>query len=154
MTDSIVLIGVHLNLIELSVLLPFVPPQKKTMIANNRTEKQKNLKDTALTSDSPGSEMLTNSQWTITAQTLRLTKRETQVCQKLFDGITRNEIAEHLGIKPRTVRHYMEHIHEKLAVCNRVGVVLRIIQLRDQIDTVTNPDENQNRTQQPVEHSE
>lgn len=28
----------------------------------------------------------------------------------------------------------MEHIHQKLAVSNRVGVVLRIIQMRDQID--------------------
>ena len=78
--------------------------------------------------------MLTEAQWTITAQSLKLTKREQQVCQKLFDGHTRNEIAEKLGIKSRTVRHYMEHIHEKLAVSNRVGVVLRIIQMRDQLD--------------------
>ncbi len=78
--------------------------------------------------------MLTQSQWTVTAETLRLTNRETQVCQKLFEGITRNQIADDLGIKPRTVRHYMEHIHEKLAVKNRVGVVLRIIQLRDELD--------------------
>ncbi len=80
--------------------------------------------------------MLSQSQWAVTAQTLRLTRREKQVCQKLFEGITRNEIAEHLGIKPRTVRHYMEHIHEKLEVSNRVGVVLRIIQMRDQMDEV------------------
>lgn len=87
-----------------------------------------------ITATAPGSDMLTESQWTITAQSLKLTKREQQVCQKLFDGNTRNEIAEKLGIKSRTVRHYMEHIHEKLCVSNRVGVVLRIIQMRDQIE--------------------
>jgi len=103
------------------------------MIANNASSEVKTLQKEVITSTNPGSEMLTQSQWTVTAETLRLTKRETQVCQKLFEGITRNKIAEQLGIKPRTVRHYMEHIHEKLAVSNRVGVVLRIIQLRDQL---------------------
>ncbi|QEG23570.1 response regulator transcription factor [Mariniblastus fucicola] len=82
----------------------------------------------------PGSEMLTQKQWTITSEKFRLTNRERQVCQRLFEGMTRNQVAEELGIKPRTVRHYMEHIHEKLDVSNRVGVVLRIIEMRDRID--------------------
>jgi DNA-binding CsgD family transcriptional regulator len=77
--------------------------------------------------------MLTEQQWETTATQLRLTRREKEVCKELFDGYTRNEIADHLGIKPRTVRHYMEHIHQKLAVSNRVGVVLRLIQIRDRI---------------------
>lgn len=122
--------------------------RSEAMIAKNSKELTQ-LQQAAITSTIPGSDMLTQSQWNETAETLRLTNRETQVCQKLFEGITRNQIAEDLGIKPRTVRHYMEHIHEKLAVKNRVGVVLRIIQLRDELgDThVTaspSPDQNQN----------
>jgi len=113
------------------------------MIAKNQTAHQLLLEKTDVASKRPGSEMLTQAQWIATGQQLRLTNREREVCQELFEGNTRNEIADHLGIKPRTVRHYMEHIHQKLAVSNRVGVVLRIIQLRDQLDepAAAHPDE-------------
>lgn len=103
------------------------------MIANNQAVHEKLLQKTDVANSHPGSEMLTEMQWTISAKELRLTPRETEVCQELFQGNTRNAIAEHLKIKPRTVRHHMEAIHRKLAVSNRVGVVLRIIQVRDQI---------------------
>jgi len=106
----------------------------ESMIAKNQSTHQKLLEKAEAATSKPGSEMLSQMQWTVTAEKLRLTNREIEVCQELFEGNTRNEIADHLGIKPRTVRHYMEHIHQKLAVSNRVGVVLRIIQMRDQID--------------------
>lgn len=85
--------------------------------------------------------MLTDQQWEDMAEILRLTRREKEVCRELFNGYTRIQIAEHLGIKPRTVRHYMEHIHQKLVVTNRVGVVLRIIQVRDRLTTKPLPTE-------------
>ncbi|QEG24447.1 response regulator transcription factor [Mariniblastus fucicola] len=110
----------------------------ESMIAKNHTIHQKLLAKANAATAKPGSEMLTQVQWTLTAQKLRLTNREREVCQELFEGNTRNEIAEHLGIKPRTVRHYMEHIHQKLAVSNRVGVVLRIIQMRDSLGPEAN----------------
>ena len=128
-TDSIVLWWGHYGkgtfLIETAM--------DESMIAKNQPPYQEFLGKTEAANSKPGSKMLTQVQWTITAQKLRLTKREREVCEELFEGNTRNKIAEHLGIKPRTVRHYMEHIHQKLAVSNRVGVVLRIIQMRDQI---------------------
>ena len=105
----------------------------ESMIAKHQLGYQELLEKTEVANSKPGSDMLTQMQWTVTAEKLRLTNREREVCQELFEGNTRNKIAEHLGIKPRTVRHYMEHIHQKLAVSNRVGVVLRIIQMRDQI---------------------
>ncbi len=104
------------------------------MIAKNGAMYRNLLEKTGAATARPGSGMLTTSQWDVTADKLRLTRREKEVCKELFEGNTRNEIAEHLGIKPRTVRHYMEHIHQKLAVSNRVGVVLRIIQIRDMIN--------------------
>lgn len=115
----------------------------ESMIAKNQTAHQKLLEKADVAAAHPGSQMLTQAEWTITAQQLRLTNREREVCQELFEGNTRNAIAEHLGIKPRTVRHYMEHIHQKLAVSNRVGVVLRIIQLRDQIASLQADTENE-----------
>ena len=62
---------------------------------------------------------------------MTMSLREQQVCKLLFDGLTRQKIAEQIGISNRTVRHHMEQIHIKLNASNRVGVVLRIIQLRD-----------------------
>ena len=106
----------------------------ESMIAKSNSAHQRLREMADVVSKKPGSEMLSLAQWTVAAQKLRLTNREKEVCKELFDGHTRNEIADHLGIKARTVRHYMEHIHQKLAVSNRVGVVLRIIQIRDQIE--------------------
>lgn len=106
----------------------------ESMIAKNDSIYRNPLEKTGAANARPGSEMLSTWQWDLTADKLRLTRREKEVCKELFEGNTRNEIADHLGIKPRTVRHYMEHIHQKLAVTNRVGVVLRIIQIRDMID--------------------
>lgn len=112
------------------------------MVAKSQLTHQRLMEKTKAAAVKPGSDMLTQVQWSVTAKKLCLTNRERQVCQELFEGNTRNEIAEHLGIKPRTVRHYMENIHQKLVVSNRVGVVLRIIQMRDQI-CVNNPDDVQ-----------
>ena len=76
-------------------------------------------------------ELLSPGEWESVACTGKLTSREASVCQLLFEGLTRPEIASHLGIKPRTVRQHLETIHQKLHVKNRVGVVLRIVQIRD-----------------------
>ena len=62
---------------------------------------------------------------------MKMSRREQDVCKLLFDGLTRQKIAEQMDISNRTVRHHMEQIHVKLNVSNRVGVVLKIIQLRD-----------------------
>ena len=48
-----------------------------------------------------------------------------------MDGHTRSLIGDKLGIKDRTVRQYLEQLHLKLRVNNRVSLVLRIIQVRD-----------------------
>lgn len=82
----------------------------------------------------PGEQLVTDSQWNEIASVLELTQRELDVCQRLFVEMTRHETAADMGIKSRTVRHYMERIHSKLNVNNRVGVVLRIIQVRDNMD--------------------
>ena len=81
----------------------------------------------------PGTQLLTAQQWQDVGEFLNISQRERQVCQLLFEGQTRQAIADALGIKNRTVRHHMEQLHAKLKVGERVGVVLRIVQIRDEI---------------------
>ena len=79
----------------------------------------------------PGQHQLSLQQWSDACRKMKMSLREQDVCKLLFDGLTRQKIAEQMDISNRTVRHHMEQIHVKLNVSNRVGVVLKIIQLRD-----------------------
>jgi len=81
----------------------------------------------------PGQHQLSMQQWSDVCRKMKMSQREQQVCKLLFDGLTRLKIAEQMDISDRTVRHHMERIHAKLNVTNRVGVVLQIIRLRDQL---------------------
>ena len=82
--------------------------------------------------------LVTPKQWPQIGEKLDLAERELEVIKLLFEQLTRDQIAEKMGIKSRTVRQYMENIHEKLRVTNRIGVVLRIIQIRDSMQKNTN----------------
>jgi len=81
--------------------------------------------------DRPGENLISESEWTDVKSYARLSRREGQVCRHLFEGLNRDEIAEMLGISPRTVRYHLESLHKKLKVNTRVGLVLRMVQLRD-----------------------
>ena len=82
----------------------------------------------------PADEMVSDFQWQAVAKLVALSRRELEVCQKLFLGKTRQQVADDLGIKNRTARQYVEQLHQKLRVTNRTGLVLRIVQLRDGMD--------------------
>ena len=86
-------------------------------------------------SDNPGKNLLTESEWNQVRQLAGFTNRESQVCYLLFQGLNRNEIGDRLGLKFSTVRQYVEQIHVKLRVRSRVGLVLRIIQIRDYLES-------------------
>ena len=90
---------------------------------------------TGLMDRRPGQALLTDRQWFEAGEALGLSSREQEVCRLLFEGNTRQEIADKLGIKSRTIRHHMEQLHDKLKVHNRVGVVLRIVEVRDGLVT-------------------
>ena len=79
----------------------------------------------------PGENLISNSEWSAVKSHARLSTREAQVCRLLFEGKKRDEIAELLGISPRTVRYHLESLHKKLQISTRVGLVLRMVQLRD-----------------------
>lgn len=87
--------------------------------------------DTWRWEEEPGSYLISDIQWKKISFLLGISEREQEVCRLLFEGITREEIANKMDIKVRTVRHYLERLHTKLRVNNRVALVLRIIQVRD-----------------------
>lgn len=53
-----------------------------------------------------------------------LTDRETQILERLSAGMTNKEIALDLGLREKTVKHYMTNILQKLQVRNRVEAAL------------------------------
>lgn len=81
--------------------------------------------------DRPGEYLISDPEWAAVKSYARLSMRESQVSRLLFEGHKRDHIAEMLGISPRTVRYHLESLHKKLKVNTRVGLVLRLIQLRD-----------------------
>ena len=99
----------------------------------------KSLDTEALKEQQTGQHQFSEQQWEHICQSMALSSREELVCRLLCDGHTRAVIAESMNVTPRTVRHHMERIHRRLGVHNRVGVVLRLIQLRDTIPTAVPP---------------
>jgi len=102
-----------------------VPHSGYSQAANYQT------RETFEWTERPGENLISGAEWAAVKKHARLSMREGQVCQLLFEGNKRDEIAEMLGISPRTVRYHLESLHKKLQVNTRVGLVLRMIQLRD-----------------------
>ena len=89
------------------------------------------IDESKLWPDDPGKGLINDGDWQAIAEMSGFSARELDVARLLFEGMTREKIADQLGISERTVRHHLEHLHSKLRVKNRVGLVLRVIQVRD-----------------------
>lgn len=59
------------------------------------------------------------------AGTAILTSRESEVLSHLAEGRTNREIAEALGLSPKTVNRHVENIFDKLAVSSRAAAVAK-----------------------------
>lgn len=57
-----------------------------------------------------------------------LTLRETEVLRHLVDGVSNREIAETLGVAPRTIATHVEHLLRKLGVETRTAAVAQAIE--------------------------
>ncbi|HVH54561.1 MAG TPA: LuxR C-terminal-related transcriptional regulator, partial [Actinomycetota bacterium] len=55
-----------------------------------------------------------------------LTAREREVMQCVAEGLSTNEIARRLWIKPGTARKHLEHVYEKLGVRSRTAALARL----------------------------
>jgi DNA-binding NarL/FixJ family response regulator len=60
-----------------------------------------------------------------------LTRRQRQVCEKVCLGWSSKEIANVLGLSPRTVDDHRDRLMEKLKVRNAVELVRLVYQIED-----------------------
>jgi len=73
-----------------------------------------------------GAAMFSNRAWDEIARSLKLSGRELQIIKDVFDDCTEFAIAAHLGVSPCTIHTHCERLYHKLAVTDRVKLVLRI----------------------------
>ena len=71
--------------------------------------------------------LLTVEQWLRVARRLELSEREFQIVRLVFEDEHERSIASLLGISLHTVHTHLKHLHRKLGVRSRVGLVLRIV---------------------------
>lgn len=56
---------------------------------------------------------------------VELTPREQEVLALVAEGLSNQQVARRLGIRPRTVEKHLEHAYLKLGVDNRTAAVRR-----------------------------
>jgi DNA-binding NarL/FixJ family response regulator len=74
-----------------------------------------------------GAAMFSKQAWEEIARSLKLSGRELQIIKDVFDDRTEFAIAAHYGVSPHTVHTYCERLYRKLAVTDRVKLVLRVM---------------------------
>jgi DNA-binding CsgD family transcriptional regulator len=96
-------------------------PARKTCIAFPSC----GLSDTA--TGGPGFSLLPSSAWSVLSAALRLSSREMQIVQGVFDDQKEEVIAYELGISPHTVNTYCRRLYGKLRVSSRPQLIVRVI---------------------------
>ncbi|MGA2031614.1 MAG: helix-turn-helix transcriptional regulator [Thermoguttaceae bacterium] len=71
--------------------------------------------------------LLTEDQWLRVAARLEMSEREYQIVRLVFEDEHERNIATQLGISLHTVHTHLKHLHRKLGVRSRVGLVLRVV---------------------------
>ena len=70
--------------------------------------------------------LLTAAQWRSVAEALRLSGREFQIVQGIFDDMKELAIALELGISSHTVHTYVERIYRKIGIRSRCELLVQI----------------------------
>jgi DNA-binding NarL/FixJ family response regulator len=71
--------------------------------------------------------ILPHDAWTRIANSLRISDRELQIIQEIFDDRKESAIADELTISVHTVHTHLERLYRKLGVSTRVGLVVCIL---------------------------
>src|SRR5438093_9894197 len=74
-----------------------------------------------------GLSLLPMSAWSGIGMALRLSRRELQIVQGVFDDRKEESIAYELGISPHTVNTYFQRLYAKLRVCSRPQLIVRVM---------------------------
>jgi DNA-binding CsgD family transcriptional regulator len=73
-----------------------------------------------------GAAMFSEQAWGEIAHSLKLSGRELQIVREVFDDHTEFAIANNLNLSPHTIHTHCERLYHKLAVTDRVRLVLRV----------------------------
>jgi ATP/maltotriose-dependent transcriptional regulator MalT len=74
-----------------------------------------------------GQSILPYAAWETIAKSLRISNRELQIVQGVFDDRKEYAIAHELKISMHTVHTHLERLYRKLGVTSRLGLVLCIV---------------------------
>lgn len=74
-----------------------------------------------------GSALLSGDVWTRLRDSLRLSDRELQIVQGIFEDQKQESIAYSLGISPHSVNTYIQRIYSKLRIGSRPQLILRVM---------------------------
>ena len=74
-----------------------------------------------------GRSLIPSGTWFSLARMLRLSSREMQIVQNVFDDRKLDSIAFELGISPHTVDTYFHRLYTKLHVSSRPQLILRVM---------------------------
>ena len=74
-----------------------------------------------------GRSILPYDAWRVIANSLRISNRELQIIQGIFDDRKEFAIADELTISVHTVHTHLERLYRKLGVSSRVGLILCIL---------------------------
>jgi DNA-binding NarL/FixJ family response regulator len=75
-----------------------------------------------------GAAMFSEQAWGEIARSLKLSGRELQIVRGVFDDYTESAIASNLNIAKCTVHAHCQRLYRKLAVTDRVKLVLRTVE--------------------------
>ena len=75
-----------------------------------------------------GAAILSDHAWSEIAKALRITKRELQIIQGVFDNLTQAAIAHRLNMTEHTAHTHLNRLFAKLTVTTRTELVLRVME--------------------------
>jgi len=74
-----------------------------------------------------GASLLSGDMWSRLRDILRLSDRELQIVQGIFEDQKQESIAYNLGISPHSVNTYIQRIYSKLRIGSRPQLILRVM---------------------------
>ena|SRR5579859_1177459 len=78
-------------------------------------------------SGNPGPSLFPLGAWPLLGTALRLSAREMQIVQGVFEDRKEVSIAYELGISPHTVNTYFQRLYAKLRVSSRPQLIVRVM---------------------------
>jgi DNA-binding CsgD family transcriptional regulator len=73
-----------------------------------------------------GTDFLPESKWRDIVDALSLSRRESEILQRLLDDESEASIASHLNISSHTVHSHLERLYRKLGINSRCQAAVRV----------------------------